>query len=74
MDTKEIVAVKKALQDKNFKSRELDILKELVHPNIINLKHFFYSKDDEDKSKVYLNLVTEFLPEVVPRVCNFYQK
>ena len=43
METKEIVAIKKVLQDKGYKNRELQVLKDLVHPNIINLKHYFYT-------------------------------
>ena len=48
METGEIVAVKKVLQDKNFKNRELQIIDEMVHPNIINLKEYFYTNSDKD--------------------------
>jgi len=37
------VAIKKVLQDKRFKNRELQIMKMLDHPNIVRLKHCFYS-------------------------------
>ena len=47
LDTEEIVAVKKVLQDKQYKNRELEILKDLVHPNILGLKHHFFTSDQD---------------------------
>ena len=41
------VAIKKVLQDKRFKNRELQIMRQLVkdpHSNIVGLKHCFYSQ------------------------------
>lgn len=43
-ETGEVVAVKKVLQDKKVKNRELQILKELDHPNIIRMKHAFFTQ------------------------------
>jgi serine/threonine protein kinase len=46
-DTGEIVAIKKVLQDKRFKNRELQIMRQLSkdpHSNIVGLKHCFYSQ------------------------------
>lgn len=40
----EIVAIKKVLQDKRFKNRELQIMRQLHHVNIVQLKHCFYCK------------------------------
>lgn len=34
-ETGEVVAIKKVYQDKRYKNRELQILRELDHPNII---------------------------------------
>lgn len=45
--TNDTVAIKKVLQDKRFKNRELAIMRQLVkdpHPNIVHLKHCFYSQ------------------------------
>lgn len=41
------VAIKKVLQDKRFKNRELQIMKMVDHPNIVRLKHCFYSRKFE---------------------------
>lgn len=43
-ETGQIVAIKKVLQDKRYKNRELSIMKEIGnHPNVIQLKHYFYT-------------------------------
>lgn len=47
IETNEVVAIKKVLQDKRFKNRELQIMRQLVkfpHINIVALKHCFYSQ------------------------------
>lgn len=41
METGEYFAVKKVLQDKGYKSRELELLESFTHPNIVSLKHHF---------------------------------
>lgn len=46
------VAIKKVLQDKRFKNRELTIMRTLKHTNICKLKYFFYSMG-EQKDEVY---------------------
>ncbi|KAF5951934.1 hypothetical protein HYC85_009878 [Camellia sinensis] len=54
-ETGEIVAIKKVLQDKHYKNRELQIMKMMDHPNVVALKHCFFSKTV--KEELYLNLV-----------------
>ena len=73
VQTGENVAIKKVLQDKRFKNRELSIMKQLSHPNIVDLKHCFYSQG-EKQDEVYLNLVLEFVPDTVYRVARNAQK
>jgi len=68
------VAIKKVLQDKRFKNRELQIMKLVDHPNIVALKAFFYSQNDQKKDEVYLNLVLEYVPETVYRASRHYAK
>jgi glycogen synthase kinase 3 beta len=72
VDTAEPVAVKKVLQDRRFKNRELQIMKQLHHPNVVELKHCFYSPGEKDE--LYLNLVMEYVPETVYRVIKHYNK
>ena len=47
IETNESVAIKKVLQDKRFKNRELQIMRRLDHCNIIRLQYFFYSNGDK---------------------------
>ncbi|XP_013412302.2 glycogen synthase kinase-3 beta isoform X1 [Lingula anatina] len=72
-DSGDLVAIKKVLQDKRFKNRELQIMRKLEHVNIVKLRFFFYSSG-EKKDEVYLNLVLEFVPETVYRVARQYSK
>ncbi|CAF0795841.1 unnamed protein product [Didymodactylos carnosus] len=72
--TNEHVAIKKVLQDKRFKNRELQIMRRLDHQNIVQLKYFFFSSGDKLKEEVYLNLVLEYIPETVYRVARHYTK
>jgi Protein kinase domain len=47
VETGQVVAIKKVLQDKRFKNRELQIMRLLVkdpHSNIVALQHCFYSQ------------------------------
>ncbi|XP_049653819.1 glycogen synthase kinase-3 alpha isoform X2 [Accipiter gentilis] len=69
----ELVAIKKVLQDKRFKNRELQIMRKLDHCNIVRLRYFFYSSG-EKKDEVYLNLVLDFVPETVYRVARHFSK
>ncbi|KAJ4456159.1 putative Glycogen synthase kinase-3 beta [Paratrimastix pyriformis] len=71
--TNEVIAIKKVLQDRKFKNRELQIMRLLDHPNIVKLKHCFYS-NGETPDKVYLNLVQEYVPQTVYKVCRYYAK
>ena len=43
------VAIKKVLQDKRFKNRELQIMKMMSHPNVVGLKHCFYSTTEKEE-------------------------
>ena len=66
VETGEAVAIKKVLQDKRYKNRELQVMRMLEHTNVLKLKHCFYST--AEKEEVYLNLVLEYVPETVYRV------
>ncbi|KAK6937224.1 Protein kinase domain, partial [Dillenia turbinata] len=72
LETGETVAIKKVLQDKRYKNRELQTMRLLDHPNVLSLKHCFFSTTEKDE--LYLNLVLEYVPETVHRVIKHYNK
>lgn len=67
-ETDEVVAIKKVFQDKRYKNRELQILKELNHPNVIKLRNYFYTKGDQHANEIYLNCVMDFIPETLSKI------
>merc|ERR1719329_2054383 len=67
VETGESVAIKKVFQDKRYKNRELQIMKELRHPNVVELKHAFYTSGDKP-GETYLNVVMEYCSDTVYRV------
>lgn len=73
METNDTVAIKKVLQDKRYKNRELQIMQQLSHPNIVELKNSFFT-NGEKQDEVFLNLVLEFIPDTVYRVARHYSK
>uniref|UniRef100_M1A9V3 non-specific serine/threonine protein kinase n=1 Tax=Solanum tuberosum TaxID=4113 RepID=M1A9V3_SOLTU len=72
LETGESVAIKKVLQDRRYKNRELQIMRMLDHPNAVHLRHCFYSTTE--KNEVYLNLVLEYVSETVYRVSRHYSR
>ena len=74
LDTKEVVAIKKVYQDRRYKNRELQIMKDLgVHPNIVTLQHAFYT-NGEKQEELFLNVVMEFVPDNVYKVLKSHAK
>ncbi|KAI8477415.1 MAG: glycogen synthase kinase 3 [Monoraphidium minutum] len=72
LETAETVAIKKVLQDKRFKNRELQIMKVVDHTNIVKLKQCFYSHTEKDET--FLHLVLEYVPDTVYRISKSYSK
>ncbi|KAH7651770.1 Non-specific serine/threonine protein kinase protein [Dioscorea alata] len=70
LETGETVAIKKVLQDKRYKNRELQLMRSMDHPNVISLKHCFFSTTSRDE--LFLNLVMDYVPETLYRVLNHY--
>ncbi|AGO12723.1 AaceriADR253Wp [[Ashbya] aceris (nom. inval.)] len=60
--TGEKVAIKKVLQDRRFKNRELEIMKLLQHTNVVDLRYHFYESEPQT-NEVYLNLILEYMPQ-----------
>lgn len=63
--TGEVVAVKKVFQDQRYKNRELALMQLLVHPNIIQVKHHFYTQSTGDSADLDLNIVMDFYPKTL---------
>jgi serine/threonine protein kinase len=80
--TGETVAIKKVLQDKRFKNRELQVMQMLNHPSVVSLRHCFYSRGERHGEKgdrgggadVFLNLVMEFIPSTIHRTLRNHTK
>ena len=76
----DIYAIKRVFQDKRYHNRELEMLKTLNHPNIINLKHYFYTKNEKVgknekiETEIYLNCVTDYIPQTLSRIQNINYK
>ena len=68
--TQEIVAIKVIEIEEKFKSRELDLLKTMIHPNIVRLKYFFHSTSIKD----ILYLIMEYMPMNVHRLISNYRR
>uniref|UniRef100_A0A0G4FXZ0 Protein kinase domain-containing protein n=1 Tax=Chromera velia CCMP2878 TaxID=1169474 RepID=A0A0G4FXZ0_9ALVE len=72
LETGEVVAIKQVLQDPRYKNRELDVMKVLAHPNIVELKDYYYTdaggRDGGNPGEKFLNVVMEFIPDTVYRV------
>lgn len=76
INTNDLVAIKKVLQDRRYKNRELQIMRRLDHQNIVKLLYFFFisNSDRFSREEVYLHLVLEFIPETVNKVARHYAK
>jgi len=73
VETGETVAIKKVLQDRRYKNRELEIMQMFHHPCVVPLKHCFYSTEAKKKD-VYLNLVMEYIPQTIHRALRAHAK
>lgn len=77
-ETGSVYAIKKVYQDRRYKNRELQIMKELgVHPNIVRLENAFYTSSNKSNDKpeeVFLNLVLEYVPETIYKLLKTSQK
>ena len=72
--TNERVAVKKVFQDRRYKNRELSIMKELNHPNLIYLKSYYYTESTEQANEYYLNVVMDYVPQTLSKLISHNRK
>ncbi|PQQ21838.1 shaggy-related protein kinase eta [Prunus yedoensis var. nudiflora] len=70
LESGETVAIKKVLQDRRYKNRELQLMRVMDHPNVVSLKHCFFSTTS--RNELFLNLVMEYVPETMYRVLKHY--
>ena len=63
LHTGETIAIKKVYQDRRFRNREFSIMSLLDHPNIVKVRHAFYTTG-EKLDEIYLNLVMNYVPEI----------
>ena len=70
LNTQEIVAIKEVEIEEKFKSRELEMLKKMNHPNIVRLKYFFHSSIDKN----ILCLIMEYMPMSAHRLISDYRR
>lgn len=61
VDSGEMVAIKRVLQDKRFKNRELQIMRRLDHCNIVKLKYFFYTNGEKVCPQDDLKIVSQMM-------------
>merc|ERR1719171_1519935 len=73
VETDDTVAIKKVFVDRRYRNRELQIWREMRHPNIVTLKHAFYTSGDSP-DELYLNMVMEYVPETVYCVMKRFAK
>ncbi|KAL6454095.1 MCK1 Protein kinase MCK1 [Candida maltosa Xu316] len=66
-------AIKRVPAQTEYKSRELEILRFVNHPNIVSLRFFFDKTSSTDK-KVYQNLVMECLPSNLQSEIKYYRQ
>lgn len=70
LPTQEIVAIKQVEIEERFKSRELDMLKQMIHPNIVRLKYFFHVSTNKE----LLCLIMEYMPMSAHRLISDYRR
>lgn len=66
-------AIKRVPAQTEYKSRELELLRIVNHPNIVGLKYFFDKKNPKD-GIIYQNLVMECLPSNLQNEIKFYRQ
>ncbi|KAK6460805.1 meiosis and centromere regulator kinase [Scheffersomyces coipomensis] len=68
-------AIKRVPVQTEYKSRELEILREVNHPNIVSLRFYFEKESSNPKDKtIYQNLVMECLPSNLQNEIKYYKQ
>ena len=73
--TGEKVAIKKVFQDRRYKNRELPIMLELHHPNIVELKSYYKTKAENcSDDEYFLNCIMEYVPLTLSKLISQNRK
>ena len=73
--TGEKVAIKKVFQDRRYKNRELPIMLELHHPNIVELKSYYKTKAENcSDDEYFLNCIMEYVPVTLSKLISQNRK
>ncbi|ODV81888.1 serine/threonine/tyrosine protein kinase [Suhomyces tanzawaensis NRRL Y-17324] len=67
-------AIKRVPAQTEYKSRELEILRVVNHPNIVSLRFFFDKAGSLNDKTVYQNLVMECLPSNLQSEIKYYRQ
>jgi serine/threonine protein kinase len=68
----QLVAIKKVFEDPDYKTRELEILKKTKHPNVVKVRHAFYTREPST-DKLFLNLVMDYIPDTLHKIIQLYK-
>ncbi|EEB08363.1 CMGC/GSK protein kinase Gsk31 [Schizosaccharomyces japonicus yFS275] len=66
-----LIAIKRVLQDRRYKNRELQIMKSISHPNIVKLEAYFHTHNTV-KNETHLSLMLEYIPETAYQALRWY--
>ena len=73
--SKKTVAIKKVAADPKGVNRELQLLKELRHPNCIGVLNSFKTEESMPEGpKLYLNIVMEYIPDNLYTIIRHFSK
>lgn len=72
--TGEDVAIKRVFQDVRYKNRELQILQELNHINVVKLKNYFYTLSNKNANEKFLNVVMDYYPDSLSQIIRMAAK
>lgn len=73
LNTNEVIAIKRVIQDRRYKNRELQMMELLHHENVLELKDHFYSKVSCTED-ICLNVVMDYLPQNLHQLMHDYRR
>ncbi|BFU21537.1 protein kinase domain containing protein [Entamoeba histolytica HM-1:IMSS-B] len=73
LNTNEVVAIKRVIQDRRYKNRELQMMEMLKHQNVLELKNYFYSKVSCTED-LCLNVVMDYFPQNLHQLMHDYRR